>query len=71
MTPLYTQSIETADGQLAKTKRWFARTLLFFSIRNEPVLSLMPVTRELLEGVPGCTSAVLLRLGPMTQRSTP
>ena len=62
MTPLYVQSVETVDGQPSKAKRWFARTLTFFSIRNHAVLNLMPVTSRLLEEVPGCTSAVLLTL---------
>lgn len=62
MSPLYPQYIEDLEGAKTKQMRWFARTLVFFTIKNQAVLDVMPTTKSLLEQVEGCTSAVIVKL---------
>jgi aspartyl/asparaginyl beta-hydroxylase (cupin superfamily) len=62
MTPLYARYTEIVSGMPLEDPRWFARTFIFFTIKNSIVLSAAPTTSSLLAKVPGIVSAVLLRL---------
>lgn len=62
MRPLYDIHTESIAGIPAKTHRWLASTLVFFTIRNNVVMSQMPKTSALLEQVPDLVTAVMLRM---------
>jgi aspartyl/asparaginyl beta-hydroxylase (cupin superfamily) len=62
MTPHYQGYLETAGGQPTNKRKWFGRTILFFTIKNETALANMPITCRLLGEIPNLVSAILLRM---------